>query len=145
MLKWMLLIFLIVAALPLSPTIAETAELGTDHLEIGATYRCAGSTPDRDVFVRVGQLERATDDLTVASVALASAAAPTDTPVGHAPMDVRQLTNCVRDDSAQFSADEALFWSGYTAWKAAFQAGKAGAWTHSPSEVYWMIVEAAKS
>jgi hypothetical protein len=134
---------ILIALLP-TIALAETAEVKPDELELGETYRCPANAPDKDVYVWVGRFDQAPDGRTIASVALASVASPGDMPVGHAPIDSRQLAGCLREDPSQPIGDPAVFEEGYLTWKTAFLAGEAGVWTAPPNEIYWTIVEAAK-
>jgi hypothetical protein len=124
------------------PTGAE--DMHTYDVEPGATYRCSGSVPERDLYVWVGKIEEGPDGTTIASVALARAASVGEKPVGHAPFDIRQLSGCVREEPAEPIVDPATFEEGYQAWKTTAPDGGTGYFTLPPPEIYWMILGASK-
>jgi hypothetical protein len=125
--------------------LAEAEDMEPKEVQIGSTYLCAGETAERDVYLWVGKIDQVGDDLAIVSGALASVVEPTTMPVGHAPIDLRVLTNCSVTEQSDFVADVAIFEQGYQTWKTAFLANKAGVWALPPTEIYWSILEVTKS
>lgn len=103
--------------------------------KLGDTLECRSLDGIQAVFIVVGRIDEI-KTTTIVSVSLFdNAGGP---PIAHLPFDAEALADsCEPAAKRDLSPD---FERGYAAWREAFDAGKAGAFTKPPAEVYGILL-----